>query len=161
MDSGSDCSYLHLNKEQLREVEKTKNKLQQTRQDLSKELLSERSSDCDVRRLHCLDVFTQIHLFLKLHLSYNSIDCYFILFVICCFVLVVVCYFLLLASICAMLNFSTLTPTYLLIRGNLKQKFKRNPLFLNRIFPYFPSNFLFPPTSAERATFCRSFGTMS
>ena len=49
MESGNDMSYLELTREQLREVEKTKNKLQQARQDISKQLMAERTSDCEVR----------------------------------------------------------------------------------------------------------------
>ena len=51
MESGSDYPYHSLSSDQLREVEKTRNKLQQARQDISKQLLSERTVDCEVRTI--------------------------------------------------------------------------------------------------------------
>ena len=56
MESGSDYPYHSLSSDQLREVEKTRNKLQQARQDISKQLLSERTVDCEVRTIPLGDI---------------------------------------------------------------------------------------------------------
>jgi hypothetical protein len=49
MESGNDFPFQNLSPDQLREIERTRNKLQQTRQDISKQLLSDRTADCEVR----------------------------------------------------------------------------------------------------------------
>jgi hypothetical protein len=49
MESGNDYQHKALTSDQIREIEKTRNRMQQARQDISKQLLEERSSDCEVR----------------------------------------------------------------------------------------------------------------
>ena len=65
MESGNDYQHKTLSSDQIREIEKTRNKMQQARQDISKQLLEERSSDCEVR--------TYLRTYVRTYVSFNII----------------------------------------------------------------------------------------
>jgi hypothetical protein len=59
MESGRDCDICQYSSEQLREVEKTKNKLQQARQELGKQLMNERTAGCQIDEKPFVDMLVR------------------------------------------------------------------------------------------------------